>query len=81
MENREQEFHIGQLIQVLENIEPESEFWEKGYWVIPKGHFSIIRDIDNGLYLIEYIDATFYVEGKFLQESPLKQSTNPHLIK
>jgi len=58
------DFYIGQLVQVKENIEPESEFWEKGYWVIPKGHFSLIKDVDkeNGLCLIEYLDATFYVD-------------------
>ena len=69
-----QDFHIGQLIKVTENIKPESEFWKKGYWIIPKGHFAIILDIDNenGLCLIEYIDAKFYVDKAFLIEAQLK---------
>lgn len=75
MDNKkEQDFHIGQLVKTIENIEPESEFWEKGYWVIPKNHYSIIKDVDNanGLCLIEYLDATFYVDKALLLESILK---------
>jgi hypothetical protein len=74
MKEKDKDFHIGQLVQVKENIEPESEFWEKGYWVIPKGHFAIVKDVDkeNWLCLIEYLDATFYVDKNLLIEAPLK---------
>ena len=59
---------IGQKVEVVTEIEPESEFWEKGYWKIPKGHKSKILDIDeDGNYMIEYIEATFYVEIRFLK--------------
>jgi len=58
---------IGQKVEVNTMIEPESEFWDKGYWQIPKGHKSEIQDIDeDGDCLIEYIEAGFYVESRFL---------------
>lgn len=58
---------IGQIVEVNTEIQPESEFWEKGYWKIPKGHKTKVLDIDKeeGI-LIEYIDATFYVNSCFL---------------
>ena len=58
---------IGQKVEVGEIIEPEGEFWDKGYWQIPKGHKTSIQDIDeDGNCLIEYIGAGFYVESRFL---------------
>ena len=61
------DFYIGQLVQVKENIEPESEFWEKGYWVIPKGHKCVVLDtLEDGECLIEYIEAAFYVDPDLL---------------
>lgn len=60
---------IGQTVEVNTTIEPESEFWEKGYWKIPKGYKTKVLDIEKGEeedILIEYIDATFYVESRFL---------------
>jgi len=58
---------IGQTVEANTEIEPESEFWEKGYWKIRKGYKTKVLDIDKeeGI-LIEYIDAKFYVESKFL---------------
>jgi hypothetical protein len=58
---------IGQKIEVNVEIQPESEYWEKGYWKIPKGHKSTVEDIDDeGNILIEYIEATFWVDSSFL---------------
>jgi hypothetical protein len=60
---------IGQTVEVNTTIEPESEFWGKGYWKIPKGYKTKVLDIEKGEeedILIEYIDATFYVESRFL---------------
>lgn len=60
-------FKVGQKVEVNTEIQPESEYWEKGYWKIPKGHKSIISDIDeDDNCLIEYIEATFYVDSSFL---------------
>ena len=58
---------IGQIVEVNTEIQPESWAWEKGYWKIPKGYKTKVLDInkEEGV-LIEYIDATFYVESKFL---------------
>lgn len=62
-------FKTGQSVEVKEDILPESEFWETGYWVIPKGHKCVVLDvIEAGWCLIEYIDATFYVNPDFLVE-------------
>lgn len=60
---------IGQTVEVNTTIEPESEFWVKGYWKIPKGYKTKVLYIEKGEeedILIEYIDATFYVESRFL---------------
>jgi hypothetical protein len=60
---------IGQVVEVNTMIEPKSEFWENGYWKIPKGYKTKVLDIEKGEeedILIEYIDATFYVESRFL---------------
>ena len=60
-------FKVGQKVEVNTEIQPESEFWEKGYWRIPKGHKTTIEDIDeDGNCLIEYIEARFYVDSGFL---------------
>ena len=65
--NQMNKFKIGQKVETNIEIQPESEYWEKGYWKIPKGHKSIITDIDeDGNCLIEYIEATFYVDSSFL---------------
>jgi len=60
---------IGQEVEVNTEIQPESWAWEKGYWKIPKGYKTKILDIEkceDEEILIEYIEATFYVNSKFL---------------
>ena len=60
---------IGQTVEVNTEIQPESWAWEKGYWKIPKGHKTKVLDIEKGEeedIMIEYLDAKFYVESRFL---------------
>ena len=60
-------FNTGQSVEVKNDILPESEFWVTGYWVIPKGYKCVVLDVlEGGECLIEYIEATFYVDSDFL---------------
>ena len=59
-------FKVGQKVETNVEIQPEGHTWEKGYWKIPKGHKTEVLDICDDLFLIEYIDATFYVDGDLL---------------
>lgn len=60
---------IGQTVEVNTEIQPECWAWKKGYWKIPKGYKTKVLDIEKDQdedIMIEYIDAKFYVESKFL---------------
>lgn len=69
-------FKVGDRAIVKEDIFPESEYWEKGYWKIPKGRKVRIAAIElsdsksaelDEIYLIEYLDATFWIEQSMLE--------------
>ena len=52
---------------VKRELKPESEFWETGYWTIPKNSKVEILNEEKDEYLIEYLECGFYVDKKDIE--------------
>lgn len=57
----------GKYATLKEDFEPEGECWDPGYWHLKKGTRVYIKENESsGACLIEYIEASFFIDYKLI---------------